>query len=662
MAPGSALPDGPAAPARRRADWPRCSARPAWRPTSWPGRSICRGLADAEFERLPAETRALFDAFADGVNAAIRAATDRLPIEFDLLGYAPEPWTGARLRPLRRLVAMAAHRPAVGDQRPGGRQAAPRRGRSTTRSSRYQREHDDEIDRAGGRIDGARRAALTARCRLAPCGASAGEAGGRLAGRCGCRPASGRSRSRTLAGAASFADRSVGGSNNWVVAGSRSKSGKPIVASDPHMPYEAQSSFYEVHLSGGSFDVAGAGFVGYPGAHVRADATSRVGDHEQPLLAARPVPRDRSGRRDLRAATRTIAVRGRAEPIQLTVQHTSHGPIVDRILPPTAAPSRPGVRCAGSASSTCDWPSALLRLNRAQSVDEGMTAVRGWLSPTFSMLLADDDGPSGHIAFTNTRHDPRPRPPGARLSGCRRTPRRVARPHRPGGHAADPRPAGRLAGFREQSAGAGRRVPASAVRDVGRGHPPPANRAARRGADAARPLDVLADAQRRPRPAGGRPARDGRLDARGRRADSRADERQALELLRAWDREASVDSAAAAIWEVFWTRWVQAVAAVRFAPDASDFIANWMVGFSGHMLRGDDVGWFASDAIGARRDRRGVSRGAPRAHDPRSVRIRPRGGGARSTTSGSVIRLVPSVNSASSSTSRSRKPPATSPR
>src|SRR5262249_3858943 len=50
----------------------------------------------------------------------------------------------------------------------------------------------------------------------------------------------------------------------------------------------------------------------------------------------------------------------------------------------------------------CDWPSALLRLNRAQSIDEALTAVRGWLSPTFSLLFADDAGNEGHIAFTNT--------------------------------------------------------------------------------------------------------------------------------------------------------------------------------------------------------------------------------------------------------------------
>ncbi|MBM4409264.1 MAG: penicillin acylase family protein, partial [Chloroflexi bacterium] len=51
------------------------------------------GLSRAELERLAPETRALLDAFAAGVNALAIETTDRPPIEFDLLGYRPEPWT-----------------------------------------------------------------------------------------------------------------------------------------------------------------------------------------------------------------------------------------------------------------------------------------------------------------------------------------------------------------------------------------------------------------------------------------------------------------------------------------------------------------------------------------------------------------------------------------
>src|SRR6266545_672407 len=50
------------------------------------------GLAEREWQRLPAETRELVDAYAAGVDAVISESRDNLPIEFDLLGYKPEPW------------------------------------------------------------------------------------------------------------------------------------------------------------------------------------------------------------------------------------------------------------------------------------------------------------------------------------------------------------------------------------------------------------------------------------------------------------------------------------------------------------------------------------------------------------------------------------------
>src|SRR5262245_51002630 len=49
-------------------------------------------IADAEWEHMPEETRRLAMAYSNGVNALIAECRGKLPIEFDLLGYAPEPW------------------------------------------------------------------------------------------------------------------------------------------------------------------------------------------------------------------------------------------------------------------------------------------------------------------------------------------------------------------------------------------------------------------------------------------------------------------------------------------------------------------------------------------------------------------------------------------
>ena len=54
------------------------------------------------------------------------------------------------------------------------------------------------------------------------------------------------------------------GSNNWVVSGKLTASGQPLLASDPHIAIEAVSCWYQAHLCGGSFSVAGMTYVGMP--------------------------------------------------------------------------------------------------------------------------------------------------------------------------------------------------------------------------------------------------------------------------------------------------------------------------------------------------------------------------------------------------------------
>jgi penicillin G amidase len=60
-------------------------------------------------------------------------------------------------------------------------------------------------------------------------------------------------------------DRSRGGSNQWAVAGRKAAGGHPLVANDPHLPLDAPSTFYPVHLKAGATDAIGSGFAGAPG-------------------------------------------------------------------------------------------------------------------------------------------------------------------------------------------------------------------------------------------------------------------------------------------------------------------------------------------------------------------------------------------------------------
>ena len=54
------------------------------------------------------------------------------------------------------------------------------------------------------------------------------------------------------------------GSNNWVLSGKKTKSGKPLLANDPHLAYSQPPRWYEIRLSGGRFDVSGMCLAGIP--------------------------------------------------------------------------------------------------------------------------------------------------------------------------------------------------------------------------------------------------------------------------------------------------------------------------------------------------------------------------------------------------------------
>ena len=54
------------------------------------------------------------------------------------------------------------------------------------------------------------------------------------------------------------------GSNNWVLSGTRTASGKPLLANDPHLAYTQPPRWFEMHLKGGRFDVSGVCIAGIP--------------------------------------------------------------------------------------------------------------------------------------------------------------------------------------------------------------------------------------------------------------------------------------------------------------------------------------------------------------------------------------------------------------
>ena len=239
------------------------------------------------------------------------------------------------------------------------------------------------------------------------------------------------------------------GSNNWVLAGSRTSTGKPLLANDPHLKLSTPALWYFARLKAPGLDVAGATLPGLPvvvlGQNARvAWGFTNSGPDVQDTYLERIKPDDASqyqtpdGWAKFDARQETIRVKGQAD-VTITVRSTRHGPVLsdvalaglppDQLGPPGAAQTYVlALRWTG-LEPDLDLTGAGLKMNTAQSVAEFAEALRGWGSPMQNMAVADADG---HIALISPGRVP-VRKPDNDLMGPGPGPR-LGRALRLGGH------------------------------------------------------------------------------------------------------------------------------------------------------------------------------------------------------------------------------------
>lgn len=323
-------------------------------------------IAREELRRLPADTVSLLEHFAAGVNACIAWRGDRLPIEFALLDYIPERWT-----PLDSVAILGEFRWYLTGRLPVI--AIPELAKRTLGTGAlYQAFLTPE---AGEESILPRGSYAPLRLPAEPAGEAVG------------------------------APDEGAGSNNWVVAGSRSATGRPLLASDPHIAFGTTGCWYEAHLSGGSFNVAGMAYVGVPALimgrneRVAWGITNNICS-QRDLYQEQTDPRHPGcflydGRWEPAGEiVEEIAVRG-GESVRKVVRFSRNGPIVDELLPEPARDTGP-VSLRWLGAEFCGALPAALRANRARSCDEFREALRGWRVPTWSFVFADVDG---HIGY-----------------------------------------------------------------------------------------------------------------------------------------------------------------------------------------------------------------------------------------------------------------------
>jgi penicillin amidase len=190
------------------------------------------------------------------------------------------------------------------------------------------------------------------------------------------------------------------GSNSWVVSGARALNGKPLLASDPHLPPTSPSIWHMIHLNAGSLRVSGVAVPGVPGVMIGHNESIAWGitnlcpDVQDLYLEQFDPANPRAyktpdGWRDAEMRMEEISVRN-AATLKLEVKSTRHGPIIFE---------------NGSIALALRWTAldadvidleTFLALNRARNWDDFVTALSGYGGPPQNFTYADV---AGHIGY-----------------------------------------------------------------------------------------------------------------------------------------------------------------------------------------------------------------------------------------------------------------------
>lgn len=340
-----------------------------------------RIAAEREWQRTPPGLRTAFESYAAGVNAFMTAKRSRLPLEYQLLRIRPEPWSPVDSLAISKLFAWRLgenHRgellryAIVEELGPRGLELFPPAPEWAPVILTSQRGHRPE-----GR---GLRAGIT-----------------------------------YPAGLEWLSPDAQAMSNSWVIHGSRTATGRPILANDPHLAIEIPSVWWEAHLTSATFDVAGVTIPGIPfiviGHNARVGwGLTNAGADVQDFFVERLDPSRKNYRVGdqwvpLEIRQHVIRVKGRNAPLIFEVRSTRHGPVRNRddwhevyagdaALPEQldetvlALKWQPVLEANSSA--------AFDRLAHAGNWVEFLGAVRQFSAPAQNFVYADVDGNIGY--------------------------------------------------------------------------------------------------------------------------------------------------------------------------------------------------------------------------------------------------------------------------
>ncbi len=329
--------------------------------------------AETQYHRLPAESKAALEAYAQGVNAYLASGRHRLPLECLVLRHTPSAWRPEDCLCIMRFVSWTLCMSWAVDLTYGA---------------------------LAGRLDAERLAEIMPVASYAGprIVAGADEADWRLCLE-GLRTLH---RARAQIGIAEV----VLGSNNWALSGTKTSTGKPIVCNDPHLIFSVPPFWYEIHLSGDDIDACGVSIPGLPGISIGRNrriawgiTNGMIDDADffiERLDSADAHRYLRDGQwLTMTTVAETIAVKDAPAVVQ-EVHLTVHGPVVNDVHALARQVGKAvALRWIGHEDS--DEIAALRTVLRAGSWTEVVAGLRSYGTPAQNFVYADVDGNIGYF-------------------------------------------------------------------------------------------------------------------------------------------------------------------------------------------------------------------------------------------------------------------------
>ncbi len=333
------------------------------------------------YPKLHKESRAMLEAYARGVNAYIKEAKGKYQIEFDVLGYDPEPWQPEHSLLLVKLMAWELNISWWSDlafthlvQKLGlekAQEIMPSYDENAPTIIPQEIKKFAEIPLDLIQVD---------------------------------------KEFRKFTG---FVGTHIG-SNNWVVNGKLSESGKVLIANDPHLAFQAPGKWVVAVIRSNNFNVEGFTLPGIPGVVIGNNGniswvltnvmTDDCDFYVEKLDSSKQHYLFKNEWRPLEIHNDTIKVKDSSDVI-LTVRKTHRGPIISGIhtynkLFPNEQQSKADLSIRWTAYEFSDEMYAFYLINRSMNWNEFKKGVKHFAVPGQNFVYGDKDGNIGYICGT----------------------------------------------------------------------------------------------------------------------------------------------------------------------------------------------------------------------------------------------------------------------